>query len=189
MSTGTRSGESRRMTSSEHAASARVLVAFASRHGSTGEIAEAIAVELQRHGLDADRRAARDVHSLDGYDAIVLGSAVYMKRWLSDARHLLRRHKAALSERPFWIFSSGPFGEKPDPSWSEPPRVVRTAERLGARGHVVFGGRLPLEPSGFIEKAMVRDTAAEFRDLRDWDEIRTWASGVATAILAEPAVA
>jgi len=166
-----------------------VLVAFAGKHGSTAEIAEAVADELRRHELDVDLRAAADVRDLDGYDAVVLGSAVYMKRWMHDARHLLHKHRRELSELPFWIFSSGPFGAKPDPAWSEPPKVVKEAERLGVREHVVFGGRLPLEPSGFIEKAMVRDTPPEVADLREWDEIRSWASRVATAIRSESEVA
>jgi menaquinone-dependent protoporphyrinogen oxidase len=111
-----------------------------------------------------------------------------MKRWMRDARHLLRRQKHALAERPFWIFSSGPFGAKPDPSWSEPPRVVHEAEHLGVRDHVVFGGRLPLEPSNFMEKAMVRDTPPEVADLRDWDAIRAWAATIAGALDAEKAI-
>ena len=46
----------------------------------------------------------------------------------------------------------------------------------------MFGGRLPVEPSGFIEKAMARDTPPEFRDLRNWRQIRAWASGIAAAL-------
>jgi menaquinone-dependent protoporphyrinogen oxidase len=160
----------------------RVLVAFASKNGSTKEIAEAIAETLRGAGLDADCRSAREVRSLEGYDAVVLGSAVYMKRWMAEARHLFRKHRHELADLPFWIFSSGPCGEKPDPAWSEPPRLVKQAGELGVRDHVVFGGRLPLEPSGFIEKAMVRDTPAEFADLRDWEQIRAWASGIAAAV-------
>ena len=163
---------------------ARVLVAYASKHGSTAEIAEAIAAELRSQGLDADARRAGAVDDLAGYDAVVLGSAVYMKRWRREARHLLRKQARALAGKPFWIFSSGPFGEKPDPAWSEPPKVIEEAERLGAREHVVFGGRLPLEPSSFIERAMVRDTPPEVADLRDWDEVRRWAAGVAGALSA-----
>jgi MFS family permease len=59
------------------------------------------------------------------------------------------------------------------------------AERIGVRDRVVFGGRLPLEPNGFIEKAMVRDTPEELRDVRDFDEIRTWAAGIAAALVGE----
>ena len=59
----------------------RVLVAYGSRHGSTAEIAEAIAATLREAGLAVDCRKAGEVDSLDGYDAVVLGSAVYMRRW------------------------------------------------------------------------------------------------------------
>jgi menaquinone-dependent protoporphyrinogen oxidase len=173
------------MSASDHPP--RVLVAFASKHGSTAEIAEAIADELRRNGLHADCRPAGDVKDLSGYDAVVLGSAVYIKRWRHDARHLLHKHGKELAARAFWIFSSGPFGEHPDPAWAEPPKVVKEAEKLGVRGHVVFGGRLPVEPSGFIEKAMVRDTPPEAADLRDWDEIRGWAAGIGAVLRHESA--
>jgi menaquinone-dependent protoporphyrinogen oxidase len=128
------------------------------------------------------------VSSLEGYDAVVLGSAVYMKRWRADARRFLRRHAQDLAARPFWVFSSGPFGEHPDLAWSEPPKLVARTERLGVREHVVFGGRLAVEPSGFMERALVRDTPPEYADLRDWEEIRRWARSVAAA-LGAPATA
>ena len=96
--------------------------------------------------------------------------------------HFLRKHRAALSQRPFWVFSSGPAGqprEDVDPAWLEPPKVVEQAERLGARGHVVFGGRLPTQPRDPIERAMVKNCPPRYRDLRDWDEIRAWTARVA----------
>jgi menaquinone-dependent protoporphyrinogen oxidase len=52
-------------------------------------------------------------------------------------------------------------------------------ERLGARVHVVFGGRVPAEPHGPLERAMVQNTPPEYRDRRDWDEIGAWSSGIA----------
>lgn len=170
------------MSPNHPSAPVRVLVAFASKHGSTAEIAEAVTGELRASGLEADCRRVDDVKDLAGYGAVVLGSAVYMKRWRHEARALLHKHARELAELPFWIFSSGPFGEDPDPTWAEPPRVVKEAEKLGVRDHVVFGGRLPLEPSGFIEKAMVRDTPSDVADLRDWDEIRGWAAGIAAEL-------
>ena len=165
----------------------RVLVTYASKHGATAEIAEAIAQELGSQDLQTDCRPAGDVKSLDDYGAVVLGSAVYMKRWQPDARKLLRKHADELAARPFWLFSSGPLGEHPDLSWAEPARTVAAADRLGARGHVVFGGRLPLDPSGFVEKAMVRNTPDEVSDLRDWDEVRSWAQQIARSLNATAA--
>jgi menaquinone-dependent protoporphyrinogen oxidase len=156
----------------------RVLVAYASKHGATAEIAEAVADQLQKGGHAVDCVPADQARNLEAYDAAVIGSAVYMKRWRPEARRLLKRHRKLLAERPFWVFSSGPFGEKPDPKWSEPPRVIELAEHLGVRDHVVFGGRLPIEPSNFMERAMVKDCPPDKRDLRDWDAIRAWAAEI-----------
>jgi menaquinone-dependent protoporphyrinogen oxidase len=164
-----------------------VLVAYASKRGSTEEIAHYIAEALRQAGLGADSVAASQVRDLDGYDAVILGSAVYVKRWQGDARHFLRKHAKALAARPFWVFSSGPVGEPradEDPSWLEPAKSIARAEDLGARGHVVFGGRVPAEPHGFVERAMANNTPAEYHDRRDWGEIRSWAAGIAQELRA-----
>jgi menaquinone-dependent protoporphyrinogen oxidase len=157
-----------------------VLVAYATKHGSTAEIAEAVADALRASGLRADCVESGGVTHLGPYDAVVLGSAVYMKRWRGDARAFLRRHGKALAEMPFWVFSSGYVGDpkEDNPAWAEPPKVIKQVEQLGAREHVVFGGRIPLEPRGPIERSMVKSTPPEFRDRRDWDEIRAWATRI-----------
>jgi menaquinone-dependent protoporphyrinogen oxidase len=161
-----------------------VLVTYASKHGSTAEIAQAIAETLRQSGLSVECAEAREVKDLAPYDAVLLGSAVYIKRWRGDAKHFLRSHAAELSQRPFWVFSSGPVGEPEgdvDASWLEPPRIIAKVEQLGARGHVVFGGRMPLNPRG-PARAMVENCPPEYRDRRDWDEIRAWAEGVASEL-------
>lgn len=162
----------------------RVLVAYASKRGSTEEIARAVADTLSQAGLAVDCVPAGKVSDVEPYDAVVLGSAVYIKRWRGDARRFLRKHAAALERRPFWVFSSGPTGDPDDidPAWLEPPRIVEKVERLGAREHVVFGGSLPAEPRGRIERTMVERTPPEHRDLRDWEQIRAWAAAVASAL-------
>jgi menaquinone-dependent protoporphyrinogen oxidase len=168
----------------------RVLVAYASKRGSTAEIAEATAGVLRDSGFDVDCLEAGGVGRLQGYDAVVLGSAVYARRWRGDARHFVRDHRDELAERPFWVFSSGPIGDPgsgpPDPSWIEPPKIIDEVERLGARQHVVFGGRVPPNPRGPIERAVARNTPEEFRDRRDWSEIRSWASAIATELSKAP---
>ena len=162
----------------------RVLVTYASKHGSTEEIARAIAHELRERNLDVDCVGVGDA-SLGVFDAVVLGSAVYMGRWRSEARHFLKKHLDTLSKVPFWIFSSGPVGEKvqeefeQNSKWLEPHRILDLAESAGVRGHIAFAGRLPTDPHGFVENSMVKNTPQEFRDSRDWDAIRRWADDVA----------
>lgn len=166
-----------------------VLVAYASKRGSTAEIAETVAATLRREGLGVCLERVEDVESLDRYDAVVIGSAVYMKRWRGDARHFVKKHRKALRQMPFWVFSSGPVGDPAgdDPKWTEPPKIVATVEELGVREHVVFGGRLPDEPKGFAERAMLEGTPKEYRDRRDWGEIRAWARRIASELNAVPA--
>ncbi|HEU5061565.1 MAG TPA: flavodoxin domain-containing protein [Solirubrobacterales bacterium] len=162
-----------------------VLVAYASKRGSTAEIAETVAATLRRQGLAVCLEPAAEVRSLEPFDAVVLGSAVYMKRWRGDARHFLKKHRKALRQLPFWVFSSGPVGDpvKDDPDWMEPPKLAAKVDALGGRGHVVFGGCAPAEPRGMMERAMVEGTPKEFRDRRDWDEIRAWAKQVASDLV------
>lgn len=163
----------------------RILVAYASKHGSTAEIAQAVACGLRESGLGAECLEAHRVKSLEPYRAVVLGSAVYMKRWRGEARRFLHRHRDSLAVLPFWIFSSGPVGapdDNPDPEWIEPHKVVAEAQRLGVRGHVVFGGRLPENGGGFTARSMARHIPDEFQDRRDWDEIDAWARKIAAEL-------
>jgi menaquinone-dependent protoporphyrinogen oxidase len=158
-----------------------VLVAYASKRGSTTEIAETVAATLRRGGFEVSLKSVEDVGELDSYDAVVVGSAVYTKRWRGDARRFLKKNRKTLRKMPFWVFSSGPVGDPADdnPDWMESPRFIAKLEEMGVREHVVFGGRVPAEPHGFMEKAMVEGTPAEYRDRRDWDQIRSWTEGVA----------
>lgn len=164
----------------------RVLVIYASKHGSTHEIADAIADELRKAGLDADCVSADEVREL-ACDAVVLGSAVYLGRWRREARRILKRHGKELAAMPFWVFSSGPVGD-PDQEdessekWLEPQHTIAEAVRLNVRDHVVFGGSVPSEPHGFVERSMARGIPEGFQDRREWDQIRSWARGIAAEV-------
>lgn len=161
----------------------RALVAYATKMGSTKEIAEAIGQELQRAGIDVTVRAAGDEGSIDGYDAVVVGSAVYAARWRSEAVDLLARLADGRADRRTWIFQSGPFEKIADPGGYTPPKKVqRLATVLGAPPVTTFGGRIEsATATGFIARRMAAGPNAG--DYRDFTEIRRWAAGIATEMV------
>lgn len=168
----------------------RVLVAYGSKFGATAEIAEAIGTALRAHGLEAEVRRARAVRSLEGYQAAVVGSAVYAGRWRADAMRLLNAQRTWLAAHDVWLFSSGPVGEddpKADPAeaerWTKPPKVQHLATEIGAHDHAVFGGKVDVN-RGFIRKQMAQKMPEATRDRRDWAEVATWAAGIATTLAA-----
>ena len=160
-----------------------VLVVYASKHGSTAGIATALAHAFNARGLRAACMEASQIKSLEPYDAVVLGSAVYMRRWRPEARRFLRHFADALAARPFWIFSSGPVGDpaNDNPAWNEPASTIAKAEALGARSHVVFGGSVSAQAHG-IAHSMARNTPPEYRDRRDWEAIDAWADSIAAEL-------
>jgi menaquinone-dependent protoporphyrinogen oxidase len=158
-----------------------VLVAFATKHGSTGEIAAAIGSALRDAGLEADVRSARDVPTIAPYDAVVLGSALYSAHWQRDANRFVKRHLAALQKRPVWLFSSGPLDHSAE--FGDIPLTEHVAPDLapiGARGHRTFGGRL-LEGTPGVDASML--ATHRVGDFRNWDHIAAWAREIARALL------
>lgn len=160
-----------------------VLVSAASKHGSTGEIAEAIGRVLRDRGLEVDVRAAENVTMVDGYEAVVLGSAVYAGHWLEPARHVAQSQAIPLATRPVWLFSSGPVGDPPKPD-EDPVDVAALVEATGAREHRVFAGRIDKHRLGFAEKAVVLALRAPEGDFRDWAAVEAWAAEIADTLQA-----
>lgn len=156
----------------------RVLITVGSKHGATAEIGQAIADVLIGHGVEPRIAAPEDVKSIEGYDAVVLGSAVYAGRWTADAKDLVERCRPQFANRPVWLFSSGPIGDPAKPE-EEPVDVAPIMEATGALGHVVFAGKLDRKTLSFGERAIVTAFRAPDGDFRDWDEIAHWAGGIA----------
>lgn len=159
----------------------KVLVSAASKHGSTDEIARAIAEVLEARGHEASVTRPEDVASVQGYNAAVLGSAVYAGHWLKPAMELVERLREGLESMPVWLFSSGPIGDPPKPE-EDPVDVAEVKEATGAAGHRLFAGRLVKKELGFGEKAIVMALRAPEGDFRDWEEIRGWAGEIADAL-------
>jgi len=166
--------------------SSKVLVAYATKMGSTAGIAQAIGAELVHGGHQVDVREAGKVRSIEEYDVVVLGSAIYMRRWRPEAVHFLGRHRDELRDRQVWLFHSGPVGpEKYEPQ-KMPGKVRRLAHRIGTRPAMTFAGRLePATAKGFLAEQMARGDLAG--DFRDWEQIRTWANDISAAIHATEA--
>ena len=164
----------------------KVLIAYASRHGSTKGIAERLAAALREDQGDATVMPADAVQDPDGYDGYVIGSAVYAMRWLGPATSFAHRNRALLKRHPVWLFSSGPLSDEPGELESAAPRDIAAIQRdVEARGHTVFAGAWPsgARPIGLLEKVMsVIPQAREALptgDFRDWAAVDAFAKGVA----------
>jgi len=158
-----------------------VLVAYATKKGSTREVAEAIAATLRAHELEVDVAAAGDAHDLHRYSAIVLGGAIYLGRWHQDARRFLARHRADLAMVPFVVFGMGPrtLSEKDvNESRAQLERALGHFPDLHPLSVAIFGGVLDPAKLSFPLNRM------EAVDARDWDAIEAWAVEVATTLTA-----
>jgi len=167
-----------------------VLVAYASKHHSTAEIAELIGAVLELDDtLDVDVRSVDTVEHVALYDAVVLGSAVYVGQWQSQAAQFLKEHVAELADRPVWLFSSGPTGEG-DPQtimkgWEFPEALQPLVEQIKPRNVAFFHGKLDPSKLNFMERTAVKLVHAPLGDFRDWDMIRNWATHIAQALIEE----
>jgi menaquinone-dependent protoporphyrinogen oxidase len=164
-----------------------VLVAHASAHGSTKQVAERIAERLRTSGAEVDLLAADDVEDASTYTAVVLGSAVHNGRWLTPASALLER----IGERPrapLWLFSVCTVGET---SSFLGPRLSRLArerrplpEEIARTGapHRWFAG--VIEPSHWnvLGRLFFLVTGGSYGDHRDWPDIERWADQIAESI-------
>lgn len=165
----------------------RVLVAYATKYGATEGIAKRIAAKLAEQGLSADARRVETVDDVGGYDAFVVGSAVYIGAWLKDAIQFVERNHSILSTHPVWIFSSGPIGVGTTDAQGRDVRasavrqeVVDLTERLAARDHHVFFGALDrskLRIGDRLIAAMPVFPGSE-GDFRDWTEIDAWSKTI-----------
>lgn len=168
----------------------KVLVVNESTYGSTREIAEAVTEELRQSGHAALVSDAADAPAPDGYGAVVIGSGLYMGRWLPGATRYLEEHAGALRRLQVWLFSSGPLGhDDPQPS-GESPHAAELAASVGAREHATFAGRLDRSRLRWAHRLIVGAMKAPVGDFRDWEMVRAWAGSIAVALAsAEPGAA
>jgi len=164
----------------------QVLVAYATKYGATAEIAEKIGQVLREAGVRADVLSADRVGDLTPYQAVVLGSAVYIGQWRKEAVKFLKANETVLAEKPVWLFSSGPMGEgdavELGRGWRFPGKLQPIADRIQPRDIAVFHGAVDVGKLNFIEKRMLKTVKAPSGDFRDWDAITSWAAAIADAL-------
>jgi menaquinone-dependent protoporphyrinogen oxidase len=167
-----------------------ILVTYASKYGATKEIADKISQALLKSGMQAEVLPAGAVKDLTGYQAVVLGSAIYIGKWPKEAVKFLRENEKILAERPVWLFSSGPTGEG-DPlalagGQRLPNSLLPLVNRIHPRDIVVFHGFNNPSRLNFIEKWALKSIVKKpLGDFRDWNAIAKWADGITSSLKEE----
>ena len=157
-----------------------ILVAYGSKRGGTGGLAHMVGDALRAEGFSVEVAPARTMRSVQDYEAVIVGGALYAARWHKDARRFVRRHVHDLRRRPVYFFSSGPLDHSASQADIPPVEgVKKLMGDIGARGHVTFGGRLAPGAKGFPASAMAKKNAG---DWRDEGQVHTWAHEVAGAL-------
>ncbi len=154
-----------------------ILLAYATRYGSTQQVAETIAVALRQVGLEVDIQPMQEVKRLDNYDSVVLGAAIYNARWHPDAHHFLSQHQEALRQRPVAIFALGPLSTSNAAMRNSRRQLDKELTKypwLKPVAVEIFAGKYdPTKPGlGFFERFVPAS------DHRNWDAIRAWANAL-----------
>lgn len=164
----------------------RILVSYASKYGSTREIAEAIGSRLEARGILVDVCPVEAARAIDSYDAVVLGSAVFAGRWMDAASKFATRHIDTLASKPTWLFSSGPTGEGDAEAllegWSLPQNMEALNERIRAVDVAVFHGKLEMDDLPLYARLIVKGVKAPLGDFRQWELIEAWAEQIAEVL-------
>ncbi len=165
--------------------STSVLVGYATRYGSTQEVAEAVAATLRECGLAVDIQPMREVRSLAEYSAVVLGAPLYMFRWHKDALRFLSRHREALTQRPVAVFALGPVHDPYDEKEWQDSRAQLDKELAKFPWFTpvaveMFGGKFDPAKLRFPINLLAGQEPAS--DVRDWTAIRAWASNLAAQL-------
>jgi menaquinone-dependent protoporphyrinogen oxidase len=157
--------------------SEKYLVAYATRYGSTEEVAQAVAKTLGEFSHSVDCKRLREVKTLEDFDAAVIGAPLYMYRWHKDALRFLSRHRKSLTVFPTAVFALGPVRDPHDEhEWQDSRHQLdQELSRFAWFKPVViqlFGGKYDPKSLGFPFNKLAGDTPAT--DIRDWAAIEAW---------------
>ncbi|MBE0697815.1 MAG: flavodoxin [Anaerolineaceae bacterium] len=161
----------------------KVLVAYASTHGSMQEVAQAVTTTMRGGGLIVDLQPARNVRSLEGYSAVVLGAPLYIFHLHKDALRFLSKYREEFSSGvPVAIFAGGPFGKGDEDEWQEVRKQLDQELTkfpwLKPVAVEVVGGKFDPAKLHFPWNLIPALKQVPPNDLRDWAAIRAWASSL-----------
>jgi len=169
----------------------RTLIGYASRFGSTRDIAVRIADTVRTHGIAVDVRSVDEIPNFDQYDAVVFGSGVYDGSWTAEATELMRRHAGVLALKPVWLFSVGSFGDRHPILGGlikkEPKEISEFERVLHPRDYRVFAGVIDLDHWPACGRLLFKALGGRAGDNRQWPEIDGWAKRIAEALLRDRA--
>ncbi len=161
----------------------QVLIAYASRCGATGEVAQAIGQVWCNQGMAVDVRLAKEVSDLSHYRAVFLGSAIRMGRWLPEAVDFVKKHQAALSRLPVTYFvvcatlkKDTEENRRKVAAYLDPVYEILKPANVG-----LFAGKVDFGKLSFLDRQIANMVKMQEGDFRNWDAIRTWATQMSPA--------
>ncbi len=158
----------------------RILVTWGSKRGGTEGLARMLGEALREEGLEVELAPPDETGEVSAFDAVVVGGSLYANRWNREASRFVARHEKALRRKPVWFFSSGPLDDSADRQVIPPTRQVEVLmERVGAQGHMTFGGRLSPDARGFPAGALAKTHAGDWRRP---ERVRAWAAEISRAL-------
>lgn len=163
-----------------------VLVTYASQHGSTAQIAQRIAKVMRQFELNVSAKRMESLDSIAGYDAYVVGTAIYLGNWMDETKLFLEEYRDTLAQKPLWIFCSGPTGEGEAHtllnSHPVPPALEKTVFSLHPIEIRVFHGRIDLRRLPPNQREIVKAANMPRGDYRDWAAIQKWAMEISQSL-------
>jgi menaquinone-dependent protoporphyrinogen oxidase len=162
----------------------KVLIAYATKLDSTGEIAQSIGETIAQSGFEADVELVKDVADTSEYSAVILGSAIRMGHWLPEAIEFAKRHQDPLKKVLVAIFTVHILNQGDDPE-SQKERLAYTEpvkKILTPKAEAFFTGKIDPAQLNFFERLLFRAVKSPAGDFRDWEDIQDWAEEVAQMI-------
>jgi menaquinone-dependent protoporphyrinogen oxidase len=158
----------------------RVLVTCASKYGSTGGVADAIGKELCSKDVAADVVLIENATNVGSYQGVVIGSAIYMGKWMSDAADFVKKNRDILSQVPVAYFLvcmtlSQPTEKKRAEVLSYMDPILKAVPEIKPVGIGTFAGALDYDNLSWLNKKILKSKGTPEGDFRDWNAIRAWA--------------